>query len=141
MVVSGRNQSSVLDAPLLTRIRVCCSCASLSLGQEDLLSSKKIGKASNQYVCAALERSTQESLGEALAVWRAPMSGEALAEIAQLQQPAFLHRDFGFRLLCVVADDGDDQSIVALVAYSGSRGLYVQQPSVPPEASPQIRYP
>lgn len=50
---------------------------------------EKIGKASNQYVCAALERSTQESLGEALAVWRAPTSGEALAEIAQLQQPAF----------------------------------------------------
>ncbi|KAH0194438.1 hypothetical protein KCV03_g141, partial [Aureobasidium melanogenum] len=53
---------------------------------------KKIGKASNQYVCAARERSTQESLGEALAVWRAPTSGEACAEIVQLQQPAFCSR-------------------------------------------------
>jgi hypothetical protein len=63
---------------------------------------RKINKASSQYVCAAAERSTIESLGEALAVWRAPSSGEALAEIAQeVQQPAFIAF---FRLLCVLCE-------------------------------------
>jgi hypothetical protein len=53
---------------------------------------RKINKASSQYVCAAAERSTTESLGEALAVWRAPTSGEALAEIAQKSPTTCFYR-------------------------------------------------